>query len=144
MYYYICQKSLWHLATRSRSEIQKVQKGDAMNRKEQMKCAAWGAVVGAVLIMVIGFSWFGWTLDSTAKKMAAEQVNTAVIGVLTPQCVERFMNQPGAAAKLTELKAIQSWQRSEVIEKGGWATPAGAKSPNSEVARACAEKLAGS
>ena len=108
-----------------------------------MKCAAWGAVAGAVLAMVIGFSFLGWTLDSTAKRMAAEQVNMAVVEVLTPQCVERFMGQPGAAAKLAELKAAQSWDRAEAIAKGGWATPAGAKSPNSEVARACAEKLAG-
>ena len=114
-----------------------------MNRKEQVKYTAWGAVAGAVLIMIIGFSWLGWTLESTAKKMAAEQVNAAVVGVLTPRCVERFMNQPGAAAKLTELKAIQSWERSDAIAKGGWATPVGAKAPNSDVARACAEKLAG-
>ena len=114
-----------------------------MNRKEQMKYTAWGAVAGAVLAMVIGFAWLGWTLDSTAKRVAAEQVNAAVVGVLTPRCVERFMNQPGAAAKLPELKAIQSWERSDAIAKGGWATPVGAKAPNSDVARACAEKLAG-
>lgn len=114
-----------------------------MNRKEQVKCAVWGAVAGAVLIMIIGFSWFGWTLESTAKKMAAEQANAAVVGVLTPRCVERFMKQPGATAKLAEFKGVQSWERAEAIEKGGFATPAGSKVPNSDVARACAEKLAG-
>jgi hypothetical protein len=32
-------------------------------------------VIGAALAMVVGFSWLGWTLDSTAKWMAQEQAD---------------------------------------------------------------------
>jgi hypothetical protein len=109
--------------------------------KDRLKHTLQGSLIGAALAMIIGFSWLGWTLDSTAKKMAQDQSNSAVVTALTPICVQRFMRQPDAAAKLVELKKASSWDQRDVIEKGGWATLAGAKSPNSELARGCAEAL---
>ena len=106
------------------------------------KPAAWGVVVGAVATMFVGFSWLGWTLGSTAERLAAERTNTAVIVALTPACVTRFMQQPGAAAKLAEFQKIESWNQRQFIEAGGWATSRGDKMPNSGVANACAEVLA--
>ena len=106
------------------------------------KPAAWGVVVGAVATMFVGFSWLGWTLGSTAERLAAERTNTAVIVALTPACVTRFMQQPGAAAKLAEFQKIESWKQREFIEAGGWATARGDKTPNSGLANACAEELA--
>ena len=106
------------------------------------KPAAWGAIVGVVGIMIIGFSWLGWTLGSTAEQMAADRANSAVITALTPSCVARFMEQPSAAAKLTEFRKVESWKQREFIEAGGWATPRGGKTPNTGVATACAEELA--
>ena len=106
------------------------------------KPAAWGVVVGAVGSMIIGFSWLGWTLGSTAERMAAERANAAVVAALTPSCVARFMQQPNAAVKLAEFQKIESWKQGEFIEAGGWATGRGDKTPNSAVANACAEELA--
>jgi hypothetical protein len=106
------------------------------------KPAAWGVVVGAVATMIIGFSWLGWTLGSAAERMAANRANSAVITALTPSCVARFMQQPGAAAKLAEFQKIDSWKQREFIEAGGWATSQGGKTANSGVANACAEELA--
>jgi hypothetical protein len=106
------------------------------------KPAAWGLVIGAIGTMIVGFSWLGWTLGSTAERMAVERTNSAVIVALTPSCVARFMQQPGAGAKLTEFQKIESWKQREFIEAGGWATPRGGKAPNSGVATACAEELA--
>jgi len=106
------------------------------------KPAAWGAIVGVVGIMIIGFSWLGWTLGSTAERMAADRASSAVITALTPSCVARFMEQPSAAAKLTEFQKVESWKQGEFIEAGGWATPRGGKTPNTGVATACAEELA--
>ena len=105
------------------------------------KPAAWGAVVGAVATMIVGFSWMGWTLGGTAERMALERTNAAVVVALTPSCVSRFMQQPNAAAKLRELQAIDSWKQREFVEAGGWATSSGEKDPNSSVANACAEQL---
>jgi hypothetical protein len=107
-----------------------------------LKPAAWGVVVGAAGTMIIGFSWLGWTLGSTAERMAAERTTAAVVVALTPSCVASFMQQPSAAAKLAELQKIDSWKRREFIEAGGWATSRGDKAPNSGVANACAEELA--
>jgi hypothetical protein len=65
-----------------------------------------------------------------------------VVVALTPSCVTKFMQQPGAAAKLVEFQKIDSWKQREFIEAGGWATPRGDKNPNSGLANACAEELA--
>src|SRR3989454_10745053 len=106
------------------------------------KPAAWGVVVGAVGTMIIGFSWLGWTLGSTAERMAVERTNSAVIVALTPSCVARFMQQPSAATKLAELQKIDSWGQREFIEAGGWATSKAGKTPNSGLANAGVEELA--
>ncbi len=106
-----------------------------------LKPAVWGAIVGAVGTMIVGFSWLGWTMGSTAERMASERANAAVITALTPTCVASFMHQPGAPAKLVELQKTDSWKQRQVIEEGGWATPHGDKTPNSGLANACAEAL---
>ena len=38
-----------------------------------------GVAIGAIASMVIGFSWGGWMLGSTANRHAAEQASTAVV-----------------------------------------------------------------
>ena len=106
-----------------------------------LKPGIWGAVIGAIGISVIGFSSLGWTLGSTAERMAKERAQTAVVDVLTPICVEKFQHQADAATKLIEFKKVSSWDRRSFIEKGGWATMAGSDAPNSAVVSACAERL---
>jgi hypothetical protein len=44
-------------------------------------------------------------------------------------------------AKLAEFQRSASWQHSQLIEKGGWATVAGSTEPNRAVARMCAQQL---
>ena|SRR5436853_467500 len=113
-----------------------------MNKYPAVKPAIWGAVVGAIAIMVIGFSQFGWTLGSTAEKMANERAQAAVVAALVPICVEKFQHQADAPAKLAEFSKVSaSWDRKAIIEKGGWATIAGSDAPNSAIATACAEQL---
>ena len=106
------------------------------------KPACWGLVVGVLGIMIIGFAWWGWVLGSTAERMAKERADGAVTAVLVPICVERFMGQADAAAKLAEFQRTASWQQSQLIEKGGWATAKGSTDPNMAVARVCAQQLA--
>jgi hypothetical protein len=107
-----------------------------------LKPAVWGAIIGAVLTMILGFSWMGWVLGGTAERMALERANAAVVVALTPACVARFMQQPNAAVKLKELQAVDTWRQSEFVETGGRATASGDKTPNAGVANACAEQLA--
>jgi len=113
-----------------------------MQVPQWVKPAFWGVVVGALGMMIIGFSWWGWVLGSTAERMATERAGAAVTAVLVPICVERFMGQADAAVKLEEFQRSASWQQSQLIEKGGWATATGSKDPNSAVARVCAQQLA--
>ena len=112
-----------------------------MKKYPSLKPGIWGAVIGAAAISVVGFSTFGWTLGSTADRMATERVQTAVVGVLAPICVEKFQHQADASAKLIEFNKVSSWNQRSVIEKGGWATMPGTDTPNSAVASACAERL---
>jgi hypothetical protein len=112
-----------------------------MRVPEWIKPGVWGAVIGAVAIMIVGFAWWGWTLSSTAERMATERANTAVVALFTPVCVESFMKQPNAMAKLTEFQQTAAWRQTEFIEKGGWATASGSTMPHSAVAKACADQL---
>ena len=101
-----------------------------------------GIAIGAIASMVIGFSWGGWVLGSTAHRLAADQASTAVVAVLTPICVEKFLQNSDAQANLAALREISTnWQQGQYVEKGGWATRPGATSSDYELARACAAKL---
>jgi hypothetical protein len=112
-----------------------------MKAHPSLKPALWGAVAGAVAISVIGFSSMGWTLGSTAERMAADRAESAVVSVLAPICVEKFQQQANSAAKLIEFKKAASWDQRAFIEKGGWATTPGTEKMNSAVASACVDKL---
>jgi hypothetical protein len=91
---------------------------------------------------IVGFWALGWTLASSAERMAKDRADAAVVDALTPVCVARFQAQADAAATLTELKKVStSWDRRSFIEKGGWATTPGSTTANLDVATACAEKL---
>jgi hypothetical protein len=100
-----------------------------------------GAFAGFLATVVIGFSWGGWTLGSTAMKMANQSASSAVVTALAPICVDKFQHATEAKATLVELKAIDSWKQDTFVEKGGWATFPGTESPNRNVAEACAKML---
>jgi hypothetical protein len=107
-----------------------------------IKPAFWGAVVGAVAMAIVGFSWLGWTLGSTAEQLANTRAEAATVAALAPVCVARFEAQADAPTRLTELrKILTSWDQASFIEKGGWATTPGSDKPNSAVAGACAQIL---
>ena len=112
-----------------------------MRQPTWLKPGIWGVIVGAVATMIIGFSWLGWTLGSTADRLARARIESAVASALTPICVQSFMKQADAPKQLTGLKGIESWRQREVVEKGGWATMPGSTTPADGVASACAEAL---
>lgn len=74
-------------------------KGHAHENFREFKIRDLGAVIGAVAVTVFGFSSFDWKLGSTTEQMAADRAQTAVIGVLTPICVEKFQHRANATAK---------------------------------------------
>jgi len=76
----------------------------------------WGLVVGAGVAITIGFAWGGWTTSGTTQKVSDE----AVLASRAAICVAQFMGAPDHKTKLKELQGAESYQRSELIEKGGW------------------------
>ncbi|MGO4404426.1 hypothetical protein AB4Z10_09180 [Bosea sp. RAF48] len=116
-------------------------KGNPMKIPAETKPAIWGAVGGAIALAVIGFTWGGWSTAASSERLAALRAENAVVAALSPICVNRFQQQPNPDAALGELKKISSWQQGDYIAKGGWATMVGSTSPDSAVAKACAETL---
>jgi hypothetical protein len=112
-----------------------------LQRPTWLKPGIWGVIIGSVGTMIIGFSWLGWTLGSTAERVARERTDLAVTSALTPICVQSFMKQSDAVKQLTGLKEIDSWKQPEFVEKGGWATMPGSSAPAQGVASTCAEAL---
>ena len=107
-----------------------------------IKPAVWGAVFGAIGSMIVGFTWLGWTLDHTAKRLVAEGREAAVIATLTPFCVSNYLKQPDAAKHLAVLRAdSSSYAQRDIIEKSGFATMAGSTEPMAGLAAACATAL---
>jgi hypothetical protein len=95
-----------------------------------------GAAAGAIVTIVIGFNWGGWSLGSTADKMAKEQSELAVVAALAPVCADKFRAQPDAAAKTVALSKVDSWSRSEQFPKE-FVTLPGETYPSSALANAC-------
>ena len=92
----------------------------------KIKYGVLGLVVGAVIAMIIGFAWGGWTTSSTTKTMTEEAV---------------LASQAANEEKLKELAKIDSWKRAEFIEKGGWDKMPGQEKADYGVAQACADGL---
>ena len=76
-----------------------------------------GACIGAVATMFVGFYWGGWTLPSTAEKMAKDQASSAVVAVLAPVCAEKFRALPDTDAKQAALIKVDSWKRRDEFPK---------------------------
>jgi hypothetical protein len=99
-----------------------------------------GAVVGAVATMIVGFNWGGWSLSSTANKMAKEQSDLAVVTALAPVCADKFRALPDAAAKTIALSKVDSWKRADEFPKE-FVTLPGETYPSSALVIACSTLL---
>ncbi len=99
----------------------------------KVKYGVWGLICGAVVAMIIGFAWGGWTTSSTSQ----EKSDAAVLASQAAICVAQFIKEPKSQERLNEFEKIESYKRSEFIEKGGWDKMPGQKEASSGVARAC-------
>jgi hypothetical protein len=99
-----------------------------------------GAAAGAVATMFVGFYWGGWSLSSTADKMAKEQSELAVVTVLAPVCADKFRALPDAEAKTVALSKVEAWKRGEEFPKQ-FVTLPGETYPSSALVNACSTLL---
>src|SRR5436853_5465636 len=89
----------------------------AMLEGESLTRLLQGAAVGAVATMFVGFYWGGWSLGSTADKMAKERSELAVIAALAPVCADKFRALPDFDAKQVALSKVDSWKRRDEFPK---------------------------
>jgi hypothetical protein len=103
----------------------------------KVKPGVWGLIVGAVIVIIIGFAWGGWTTRGTSQQMTEAAVLTTRAAI----CVAQFTKGPNYQQRLKELKALSSWERAAFIEKGGWDKMPGEEKASFTVSRACADGL---
>ncbi len=108
----------------------------SMLQGEPPKRLLQGAAAGAVATIVVGFYWGGWSLGSTADKIAKERSELAVVAALAPVCADKFRALPDAEAKQVALSKVDSWKRPDEFPKE-FVTLPGESRPNSALADAC-------
>ena len=111
-------------------ELPSILQGESLTRLLQ------GAAAGAVATMVVGFYWGGWSLGSTADKMAKGRSELAVVAALAPVCADKFRALPDADAKKAALSKVDSWKRRDEFPKELVTLP-GESYPDSALAEAC-------
>jgi hypothetical protein len=79
----------------------------------------------------------GGATGSTTQKISKEAVLASQVAI----CVAEFMKEPNHKEKLKELKALDSWNRAGLIEKGGWDKMPGQEKSDYLLFRACADGL---
>ena len=106
----------------------------------KVKFGSWGLVCGAVIAMIIGFAWGGWTTAGTTQTMTEESVLASQTAICVAQFTQ-FMKDPKNAEKLKEFEKVDSWNRYDLIEKGGWDKMPGQEKAGYLISRACADGL---
>jgi hypothetical protein len=88
-----------------------------MNIPASVKPAIWGAIGGAIVAIIIGFTWGGWVTGGTAGRMMEVSAEDAIVLTFTPLCVAKAEQEP---EKLAELKDTSRWQRRNFVIEAGW------------------------
>jgi len=103
----------------------------------KLKFGVWPLIGGAITAIIVGFAWGGWTTAGTTRTIAED----AVLATRAAICVAQFMKAPNHEARLQELADTSSWERTTLIEKGGWDRMPGEAKASYTVSRACADGL---
>jgi hypothetical protein len=108
-----------------------------MTSPEWLKPGLYGAVIGAIAISIVGFSWAGWMTGGNAGKLAKNQAQEEVVTALVPVCLELSRTDPDRIAKLETIKSANGFNRRKAIMDAGWATAPGKDTPDRNLATAC-------
>lgn len=112
-----------------------------MNTPEWLKPSIYGALIGAVCVGIVGFSWGGWMTGGNANKMATSMSRDDVASALVPVCLDIARTDPQRAQKLATIRKAASYKRRDAVMESGWATIPGSDSPDRDLAQACLAAL---
>lgn len=112
-----------------------------MNLPAWLKPGLYGALIGAVVVGVVGFTWGGWVTGGTANERAEAMSRDEVIASMVPVCLDMAQSDPSRADKLATIQSAATYQRREAVMNAGWATIPGTDSPNRDIAQACLAAL---
>jgi dienelactone hydrolase len=112
-----------------------------MNAPEALKPGIYGAVIGAVFVGVVGFSWGGWVTSRTANERAMAMSRTDVVASMVPVCLDIAPSDPARADTLATIRAASTYQRRDALIAAGWATMPGTDGPDRDIAQACLAAL---
>ena len=96
-------------------------------------------VMAATLIG--GFGFAGCVSGGRAQSMATEAAENARRELAVAVCVDDFVHERDAAARLAKLKSAEFYQRGDLIATGGFATMPDRKEADDAVASRCAAAL---
>ena len=108
---------------------------------QMIKTALWSALGGALAWWIVLSVALGWMSAGSAEKQAEEQVQVAVLDLLTPICVETFRRDTESEAKFKALQETSPWNQADYVVKQGWATMPGNNTPENRIAKACANEI---
>lgn len=108
---------------------------------EWLKPGIYGAVIGAVFVGIVGFSWGGWMTGGGANKMAYAMAHDDVIAALVPVCLDVSRTDPDRIEQLAAIRAVKTYQRRDAVMDAGWATVPGSETPDRDLAEACLAAL---
>ncbi|PWJ10699.1 hypothetical protein [Jannaschia seohaensis] len=112
-----------------------------MNTPEWLTPGIYGAVIGAVFVGVVGFTWGGWVTGGTAHERAMTMSREDVVASMVPVCLDMARSDPSRADKLATIRAASTFQRRDALMAAGWATMPGNDAPNRDIAQACLAAL---
>jgi alpha/beta superfamily hydrolase len=112
-----------------------------MSTQSYLKPVLAGAVGGALLTMLLGFTLGGWVTNSKSVSTARNQSNLAVIAALAPICFNNFKASADAQEQRALLIKTDDWKQPEFVNSAGWTKIPGVKRVSSGLARNCANLI---
>ncbi len=112
-----------------------------MTFPEWTKPGIYGALGGAAVVSILGFSLGGWTTSGNAEEMAKKLAIKEVTMAMVPVCLNNSAADPERAEKLAVLQEVTGFSRRKALMDTGWATQPGSDSPSRDLAQACLEGL---
>ena len=101
----------------------------------------WMCAGSVAATLVVGFGVAGWVTAGHAASMATDAAQNARRELAVAVCVDEFVHERDAAARLAKLKTADFYRRGDILATGGFATMPDRKEADDAVATQCAAAL---